>query len=83
MANHNGILRIHVEAPQMRCVTSMSPQTQNELLEVVAKHIILRGIGQDVKHVRFYSIMADEVTSHKSKQLVICVRFVDLVNDIK
>ena len=35
MANHNEIIRIHLEASQMKCVTFMSPQTQNELLEVV------------------------------------------------
>ena len=83
MANHNEIIRIHLEAPQMKCVTFMSPQTQNELLEVVAKHIILQGIVQDIKQARFYSIMADEVTSHNSEQMAICVRFVDSVNDIR
>ena len=31
----------YLEAPQMRCVTFISPQTQMELLEVVEKHIIL------------------------------------------
>ena len=83
MANHNEIIRIHLEAPQMKCVTFMSPQTQNELLEFVAKHIILQGIVQDIKQARFYSIMADEVTSHNSEQMAICVRFVDSVNDIR
>ena len=83
MANHNEILRIHLEAPQLRCVTFKSPQTQNELLEVVTKHIILQGIVQDIKQARFYSIMADEVTSQNSEQLAICVRFVDSVNNIR
>ena len=83
MANHNEILRIHLEAPQMRCVTFKSPQTQNELLEVVTKHIILQGIFQDVKQARFYSVMADEVTYHNCEQLAICVWFVDSVNDFR
>ena len=83
MANHNEILRIHHKAPQMRYVTFKSPQTQNELVEVVIKHIILQGIVQDVKQARFYSIMADEVTSHNSEQLSIYVQFVDSVNDIR
>ena len=79
MANHIEILRIHLEAPQMRCATFKSSQTQIELLEVATKHInILQGIVQDVKQARFYSIMADEVTSHNSEQLAICVRFVVL-----
>ena len=75
MANRNEILRIHLETPQMRCVTYMSPSTQNELLKVVANHIILQGIVCDVKQARFCSIMADEVTSHNSEQLAICVQF--------
>ena len=85
MKNHNEILRIHLEAPQMRRVTFMSPQTQNELLEVVAKRIILQGIVQDVKQARFCSIMADEVASHNSITMhwQICVRFIDPVNDIR
>ena len=83
MANHNEIIRIHLEAPQMRSVTFKSPQIPNELLEVVTKHIILQCIVQDVKQARIYSFMADEVTSHNSEQLSICVRFVDSVNDIR
>ena len=83
MANHNENIRIHLEAPQMSSVTFKSPQTQNMLLEVVTKHIILLGIVKYVKHARFYSIMADEVISHNNEQLAICVRFVDSVNDIR
>ena len=81
MAIHNEILRINLEAPQMGCVTFKAPQTQNELLEVVTKHIIFQGIVQAVKQARFYSIMADEVNSHNSEHLAICVRFVDSVNN--
>ena len=83
MANHNEIIRTHLEVPQMGCVTFKSPQTHNERLEDVTKHIILQGIVQDVKQAMFYSIMANEVTSHNSEQLAIRVRFVDSVNDIR
>ena len=38
---------------------------------------------QGVKQAIFYSIMADEVNSHNSEQLAICVRCVDSLNDIR
>ena len=43
----------------------------------MAKHIILRDILKDIKQAKYYSIMADEVTSHNVEQLALCVRFVD------
>ena len=81
--NHNRILRKHLESPQMKCVTFTSPQTQNELLEVVAKHILLKQIVQEVKEAKFYSVMADEVTSHNCEQLALCIRFVGADNTIR
>ena len=40
---HNTVLKSHLETPTC-CVTYLSPQTQNELIEVMGKHIILKGI---------------------------------------
>ena len=37
---------------------------QNEVIEVLGKHIILRGIVEEIKKAPFYTILADEVTSH-------------------
>ena len=59
IANHNKLLFDH---PAMKSATQMSPQTQNELLNVMAKHIILCDILKDIKQAKYYSIMADEVT---------------------
>lgn len=61
----------------------MSPQTQNELLDVIGKYIILRDIVKEIKVAHFYSICADEVTSHNTEQLAICVRFVDVGGNIR
>lgn len=57
----------------------MSPQTQNELIQI----IILRDIVKEAKQAKYYSIMADEVTSHNNEQLAFCVRFVDENSSIR
>ena len=61
----------------------MSPQTQNELIEVMGKHIVLRNIVDELKAARWCTILADEVTSHNIEHLAICARFVDQNNDIR
>ena len=67
----------------MRNITHMSPQTQNELIEVMEKHIVLRNIVDELKAARWYVILADEVTSHNIEHLAICARFVDQNNGIR
>ena len=52
VANHNEVLRNHLNAPAMKSVTYMSPQTQNELIQIMGKHIIQSDIckrGQESK----------------------------------
>ena len=83
LAVHDDVLRSHLETPIMRNATYMSAQMQNELIEVMGKHIILQGIIDDVNSSPFYSILADEVTSHNIEHLAICIRFVDSKHDIK
>ncbi|XP_035668943.1 52 kDa repressor of the inhibitor of the protein kinase-like [Branchiostoma floridae] len=83
MAVTDGVLQKHLQAPAMRNATCMSPQTQNELIEVMGKHMILKGILEEINAAPFYSIMADEVTSHNTELLAICARFVDSNNNIR
>ena len=55
----------------------MSPQTQNELIEVMGKHMILKDLFNELKEATFFAILADEVTSHNVEHLSLCVHFVD------
>ena len=52
LATTDDALSNHLELPAMRCVTHMSPQTQNELIEVMGKHIIIRQIVNEVKRAK-------------------------------
>ena len=48
LAQSDKVLRKHL-APAMRSATHLSPQTQNELLGVMGKHMILKAIIDDLK----------------------------------
>lgn len=83
LAVHDSVLKSHLETPAMRCVTHLSPQTKNELIEVMGKHIILKGILDDLNAATYYSILADKVTSHNEEHLAIFARFVDEEKDVR
>ena len=76
LATNDDILRKHLETPAMRNATYISPQSQNDLIEVIGEQIF-QGIVDDVNASPFYAILADEVTSHNVEYLALCVRFFD------
>jgi len=83
LAVYDNVLKSHLETPAMRCVTHLSPQTQNELIEVMSKHIILRGILDDLNAATYYSVLANEVTLHNDEHLAFCAQFVDEKKDVR
>ena len=60
-----------------RNATYLSPRSQNEIISIVGYDIVLNKILSEVKNAKFYSVMADEVSSHSSEHLCLCLRFVD------
>lgn len=48
LAAHDNTMRGHMQSLVMRNTTYGSVQTQNELIEVTSKHIILKNIVNDV-----------------------------------
>lgn len=77
LAIYDDTLCNHLASPTMWCVTHVSPQTQNELIKVMGKHMLLQGILDELNAAPFYTILADEVTSHNVEHLAICARFID------
>ena len=70
-------LKHHLDAPSARNATYISPYIQNELIEIISCDILQKGLVEEVKEAKFLSLMADEVESHHTEQLPICLRFVD------
>ena len=85
IANHDDILKQHLDNIQLssRNVTYMSPLIQNEIIEIIGQDIILKNLLEEIKAAKFYSIIADEVTSHNKEQLALCARFIDKNNDVR
>ena len=48
----------------------------------MGKHMLLKGIVDELRASPFFAILADEVTSHNVEHLAICVRFVDSKRNI-
>lgn len=76
------LLQRHLQAPRDKSALYMSPQIQNELLSVLSK-MILNDILKEIRKAKFFSIMADEATSHNHEQLSLCLRFVDEGKNIR
>lgn len=83
VSGYNISLKDHLSSPQYRNATYVSPQTQNELINIIGKQIIQRKIIEEVREAQYFSILADEVTSHNQEQLALCVRFVDAQGQIR
>ena len=64
-------------------VTCLSPQSQNEMIDVIGKHFIQKKIVEEILESKYYSILADEATSHNEQKLSIVIRFVDANKDIR
>ena len=77
LSETNSDLKHHLDAPSARNATYISPYIQNELIEIISYDILQKGLVEEVKEAKFFSLMADEVESHHTEQLPICLRFVD------
>lgn len=83
LANHDEKLKQHMEKPKLKNATYLSPQSQNEMIDVIGKHMIQAKIVEEVKHAQIYTVLADEVTSHNVELMPMCVRFVDKYLNIR
>jgi uncharacterized protein (UPF0305 family) len=54
----------------------LSPQIQNEMLDLISTSVLDTIISR-IKKAEFFTIMADETSSHNKEFLTLCVRYVD------
>ncbi len=76
-AETDPILSNHLYHPQSKNATYISPQSQNDIINVIGYDINLAGIVNEIKASKFYSVLTDEVSSHGVEHLPICLCFVD------
>ncbi len=63
LAKYDEVLKSHLENPRLKNATYISPQSQNDMIDVIGKLMIQRKILEEIKLTTFYFILADEVTS--------------------
>ena len=76
-------MKEHFDNPIARNAQYLSPQIQNEIIDIIAYGILQKDLIDEVKKTKFFTILADEVESHHVEQPPICVRFVDKSTDIR
>ena len=79
----DSLLYRHLHQPRARNATYLSPRSQNDIISIIGYDIVRSKILSEVKKARFYSIMTDEVSSHNTEHLCLCVRFVDDTSRIR
>ena len=77
IGNHHLELKQHLDVPKLRNATYLSPEIQNEMIDVIGNKIIQHSIVQEVRNAQIYTIMVDEVTSHNTNMMPVCIPFVD------
>ena len=82
-AKTDNILHNHLQQPRARNATYISPTTQNEIINIIGYDIIRTNIIANVRRAKFYSVLADEVSSHAVEHLAVCLHFVDEQCDIR
>ena len=77
------ILRQHLNQPRLRNATYLSPHSQNQVISIIGYDFIQASLVDEVKKSKYYAILADEVSSHNTEHLALCLRFVDAHCDIR
>lgn len=77
IANHDPKIKQHLDMPKLKNATYLSPEIQNEMIDVIGNQMIQSKIVQEVKAAGMYTVMVDEVTSHNTEMMPVCIRFVD------
>lgn len=82
VARYHPILGKHLASPNMQNAKYISPDIQNEVLDIAGNYI-LASIIKAIQEAGIYTLLADEVTSHNKEFLALCIRFVDALRTIR
>ena len=76
-------LKKHLEDPEARNATYLSPRSQNDIIGVIGFDIIRANLVKEIRDAKFFAVLADEASSHNIEHLSVCVRFVDTSGQIR
>ena len=76
-AETDAILSNHLNNPQAKNATYISPRSQNDIINIIGYDVILTDIVAELKNSKYFSVLADEVSCHNVEHLPLCLRFVD------
>ena len=71
-----------MKKPLLKNATYIRHRSQNEMIEVIGKHIIQQDLIDEIKAAHFHTLICDEVTSSNNEILSLCERFVDAKNKL-
>ena len=57
----------------MKNATYLSPDIENEFINIIGKDLILKGIICEIKDSQFFSILADKATSYNNEVYAFCI----------
>ena len=77
MAENDEVLRKHLHSPDKRNATYTSPQSQNEIMNIIANDFVHNQLLCEIREAKFFAVLGDEVFCHNVEQMPICIRFVD------
>ncbi|XP_041364202.1 52 kDa repressor of the inhibitor of the protein kinase-like [Gigantopelta aegis] len=85
IANHDDVLGHHLAGIGLANKNSKytSPRIQNDIITIIGYDVIRSDLIEEIKAARWFSILADEVTSSNKEELALCYRFVDTNNNIR
>jgi hypothetical protein len=63
-AESDTVLHNHLYQPRARNATYLSPMSQNDIINVIGYDVVRSNIVDEIRNARFFSVMADEVSSH-------------------
>ena len=82
IAQNNYDLQNHLTSLVAENSTYLSPIIQNEIIKIIGYDILQADLTNEIKEAKLFSILADEVESHKVEQLPISIRLMDKSNNI-
>ena len=65
LAQTNDDLQNHLTSSVIKSATYLSPKIQNEIINIIDYNVLQADLINKIKAAKFFSILADEVESHK------------------